>query len=284
MKPEILTPGSRNSFFSGRCAIAVMIKTPRNGISKTRLSPPLLSEEAAEISRCFLRDTSAVIETLMRDDQFAVGVAVYTPVGSEPELAELLPAQFKMLAQRHGDLGSRLSGAAEDLFSLGFSAVCLVDSDSPTLPIENLRAMAATLREAADRMIIGPCTDGGYYLVGMSRLYAKLFEEIDWSTGSVYQQTIRRAKEISLPTVELPVWYDVDDKDSLNRLLSELFPEWSTGMVPQGSPAPNTKEFLLHLLTGESAARVWPLRTPRSPDFAPSSKLREATSDKPTTP
>src|ERR1700751_3461580 len=143
MRPEILTPGSRNSVFSGRCAITIMIKTPRNGFSKTRLSPPLQFEEAAEISRCFLRDTSANIEALMREDQFVVGVAAYTPVGSEPEPAELLPAQFKMLAQRPGDLGSRMSGVTEDLFSRGFSAVCLVDSDSPTLPVENLRTMAA---------------------------------------------------------------------------------------------------------------------------------------------
>lgn len=258
MKPEILTPGSNNSVFSGRCAVAIMIKTPRNGFSKTRLSPPLQSEEAAEISRCFLRDTSAAIEALRRDDPFVVGVAVYTPVGSEPELAELLPAQFKMLAQRHGDLGSRLSAAAGDLFSLGFSAVCLVDSDSPTLPFENLRATAASLRDGADRMVIGPCTDGGYYLVGMSRWHPKLFEEIDWSTSSVYEQTIRRSREINLRTTELPMWYDVDDKDSLNRLFSELFPEWSMEKVSQGAPALNTKEFLHRLLTGESAARVWP--------------------------
>jgi uncharacterized protein len=240
-----------------------MIKTPRNGFSKTRLSPPLQAEEGAEISRCFLRDTSAAIEALMGDDPFVVGVAVYTPVGSEPELAELLPAQFKMLAQRHGDLGSRLSGAAEDLFSLGSSAVCLVDSDSPTLPLENLRAMAASLKEGADRVVIGPCTDGGYYLVGTNRWHPKLFEEIDWSTSSVYEQTIRRSKEINLRTIELPVWYDVDDKDSLNRLLSELFPEWSRDKVPQGAPALNTKKFLHCLLTGENADRVWPLMAAR---------------------
>jgi hypothetical protein len=258
MKSEILTPGSNNSVFSGRCAVAIMIKTPRNGFSKTRLSPPLQSEEATEISRCFLRDTSAAIAALMRDDRFVVGVAAYTPIGTEPELAELLPAEFKMLAQRHGDLGSRLSGVAEDLFSLGFSAVCMVDSDSPTLPLKNLRATAATLKEGTDRMVIGPCTDGGYYLLGMSRCYANLFEEIDWSTSSVYRQTISRSKEIGLPMVELPVWYDVDDEDSLNRLLSELFPEWSMEKVPQGAPAPNTKEFLRRLLTRESAGRVWP--------------------------
>jgi uncharacterized protein len=170
-----------------------------------------------------------------------------------------------MLAQRDGDLGSRLSGAAEDLFSLGFSAVCLVDSDSPTLPLEHLQAMAAALKNGTDRMVIGPCTDGGYYLLGMGRLHARLFEEIDWSTSSAYQQTLGRSKEIDLPAVELPVWYDVDDRLSLNRLFSELFPEQSLDKVPKGSPAPNTKEFLQHLLTGESAARVWPTMATRPP-------------------
>ena len=257
MNPEILTPGSKNSVFSGRCAIAIMIKTPRDGFSKTRLSPPLESEEAAELSRCFLRDTSAAISALARHDPLVVGFAVYTPVGSEPELKGLLPTQFQMLAQRDGDLGLRFSGAAEDLFSLGFSAICLVDSDSPTLPLANLQAMAASLKNGTDRMVIGACTDGGYYLLGMRRLHARLFEEIDWSTSSVYQQTLGRSKEINLPAVELPVWYDVDDQLSLNRLFSELFPEQSMEKVPQGSPAPNTKEFLQHLLTGESAARVW---------------------------
>jgi uncharacterized protein len=187
-----------------------------------------------------------------------VGIAAYTPIGSEPELVELLPAEFKMLAQRPGDLGARLSGVTEDLFSLGFSAVCLVGSDSPTLPVANLRAAAATLKEGTDRIVIGPSTDGGYYLIGMSRCYTELFDEVDWSTSSVYQQTISKAKEIKLPLAELPLWYDVDDKDSLNRLLSELFPEWAMEKVSQGAPALNTKEFLQRLLVGESVARVWP--------------------------
>jgi uncharacterized protein len=256
MRPEILTPGSGNSAFSGRCAIAVVTKTPRRGFSKTRLSPPLQSEEATEISRCFLRDTSAAIEALMCEDQFVAGVAAYTPVGSEPELEELVPASFKMLAQRHGDLGSRLSGVTEDLFSLGFSAVCLIGSDSPTLPLENLRVMAATLKLGENQMVIGPSIDGGYYLLAVNRPHPKLFEEIDWSTRNVYQQTICRSKEINVPTVEVPVWYDVDDKDSLNRLLSELFPERSAEKVPRGSPAPKTHAFLSRLLTGESVPRV----------------------------
>jgi uncharacterized protein len=243
--------------------MGVMIKTPRNGFSKTRLSPPLSTEEAASISRCFLKDTSAAIEALSQEDPFVVGVAIYTPVGTEAALAELLPPGFKMIAQRTGGFGTRLLGATEDLFSVGFSAVCLIDSDSPTLPFHCLRDLSTFLKEPEDRMVIGPCGDGGYYLLGLRHAHTRLFEDINWSTDRVYGETVERSKEINLPVITLPTWYDVDDQLSLNRLLSELFPESANEAVPHGSPAPYTKEFLRQILIGEGTSRIWP-QTPLS--------------------
>src|ERR1700722_2505208 len=127
MKAEILTAADRNPALAGKCALGIMIKTPRNGFSKTRLCPPFSLEEAAGISSCFLKDTSSTIEALTRQDPFAVGVALYTPVGSEDQVGQLLPAGFKMLAQQEADFGRRLAGAAEELFSAGFTAVCLIN-------------------------------------------------------------------------------------------------------------------------------------------------------------
>ena len=258
MKLEMLTAARRNPAVTGRCAMGIMMKTPRNGFSKTRLSPPLSPEEAAGISRCFLKDTSVVIEALSRQDPFVAGVAIYTPVGSEGDLGELLPPGFKMIAQREGDFGTRLSGAAEDLFSVGFSAVCLIGSDSPTLPFHYLQDLATFLKEPKDRMVIGPCWDGGYYLLGLRDAHTRLFENITWSTDRVYGETIERSKEINLPAVTLPVWYDVDDQFSLNRLLSELFPERANEAFLQGSAALYTKEFLRQILAREGTGRIWP--------------------------
>ena len=238
--------------------MGIMMKTPRNGFSKTRLSPPLSSEEAANISRRFLKDIGAAIEALSHEDPFVVGVAIYTPVGTEATLGELLPPGFKMIAQREGGFGTRLLGATEDLFSAGFSAVCLIGSDSPTLPSHCLRDVSTFLKEPIDRMVIGPCRDGGYYLLGLRHAHTCLFENITWSTDRVYGETVERSKEINLPAITLPGWYDVDDQPSLNRLLSELFPERATKRVPQGSPAPYTKEFLHQILTREGTSRIWP--------------------------
>jgi len=95
MKLEMLTSARRNPAVTDKCAMGIVIKAPRAGFSKTRLSPPLSQEEAASISRCFLKDTTAVIDALSHEDPFVVGVAIYTPVGSEADFAELLPRSFK---------------------------------------------------------------------------------------------------------------------------------------------------------------------------------------------
>jgi uncharacterized protein len=258
MKLEILTSGRRNLAVADKCAMGIMIKTPRAGFSKTRLSPPLSKEEAANISRCFLKDTTAAIDALSQMDPFVAGIAIYTPVGSEAGFAELLPPSFKIIAQREGGLGARLLGAIEDLFSIGFSAVCLIDSDSPTLPFHYLRNLSTLLKEPKDRMVIGPSLDGGYYALGLRRAHPRIFEDVSWSTDRVYAQTVERSKEINLPTITLPAWYDVDDCISLNHLLSELFPERANEAVLQGSPALYTKEFLRQILAGEGTDRIWP--------------------------
>ena len=163
-----------------------------------------------------------------------------------------------MIAQREAGFGTRLLGAAQDLFSVGFAAVCLVNSDSPTLPFHYLQDLAIFLKEPKDRLVIGPSLDGGYYALGLRRAHPRIFEDVSWSTDRVYAQTVERSKEINLPTITLPSWYDVDDQISLNRLLSELFPERANEAVPQGSPAPYTKEFLRQILVGEGTGRIWP--------------------------
>jgi uncharacterized protein len=258
MKLETLISARPNPAVTGKCAMGVMMKTPRNGFSKTRLSPPLSSEEAASISRCFLKDTSAAIDALSQEDPFVVGVAIYTPVGSEATLAELLPPGFKMIAQREGGFGTRLLGATEELFSVGFSAVCLIGSDSPTLPFHCLRDVSTFLKGPKDQLVIGPCKDGGYYLLGLRHAHRRLFEDITWNTDRVYRETLERSKEINLPAITLPAWFDVDDQLSLNRLLSELFPEHANEAVPEGSPARYTKEFLRQILVEEGTGRIWP--------------------------
>ena len=244
----------------GACALAMMIKAPRPGASKTRLSPPLSPEECAAISTCFLRDTTANIGHLARGHAPggggapAAGVAVYTPTGMEAAFDGLLPEGFVLVAQREEGFGGRLLGAVEDLLALGYGAVCLIDSDSPTLPASALAAAVEALAMPGDRVVLGPSEDGGYYLIGVKQAHQRLFEDITWSTEHVTPETLQRAAELGLEVVQLPTWYDVDDAPTLRALCGELF----AGTRPDGFPAPQTRAFLSALIEREGRARIWP--------------------------
>lgn len=261
----MLDPQAPSSVTQGTCALAVMIKAPRAGASKTRLVPPLTPTEAAALSVCFLRDTTASIADVTRDVR-AAGVAVYTPVGAEAAFAGLLPAAFSLLAQRGEAFGDRLLYAAEDLLAVGYESLCLIDSDSPTLPPQLLAAAVNALSRPGDRVVLGPSDDGGYYLIGLKRAHRHLFADVAWSTAKVCAQTVKRAIEIELAVTTLPLWYDVDDAATLGRLCTELFADdnragrdGSAGYV-----APHTRDYLARLIETEGRGRIWPSQAARA--------------------
>ena len=224
------------------CALAVMTKAPRAGHVKTRLVPPLSAQEAAELNICFLRDTADAIAKACSST--VRGVAVYTPVGAESAYDEILPQQFELLPQRGDGFGDRLAFAVEDLFQCGFSSVCLIDSDSPTVSGEIYANATKHLSQSEERVVLGPSDDGGYYLIGLKRHRPELFERIDWSTERVLEQTKARAHELKLEISLLPTGYDVDDAATLQRLREELLSDQSPADI-----APHSRKFLAELGT-----------------------------------
>ena len=244
----------------GTCALAVMIKAPRAGTSKTRLVPPLTSKEAAALSVCFFRDTVANIESVTASGA-ADGVSVYTPAVAEGVIDALTPARFGLLAQRGDGFGERLQHAAEDLLNVGYQSLCLIDSDSPTLPRRLLVAAIEALSTPGDRVVLGAADDGGYYLIGLKRIHPRLFSDIDWSTAQVLEQTIERAAEINLEVEVLPSWYDVDCATTLRRLCEEMFATNGDHAKEYGLDryrAPHTETFLRRLIATEGRERIWP--------------------------
>jgi len=229
------------------CALAVMAKAPRPGRVKTRLSPPLTLEQTAALNVRFLRDTTENLATIPG----AAGLISYTPVGDEGMFAGLLPETFALVAQRGDGFGERLLAAAEDILAIGYGAVCLIDSDSPTVPAGAFYLAVEALARAGDRVVIGPSHDGGYYLIGMKRAHVAPFERITWSTASVYEETLERCREVGIEVVTLPMWYDVDDAATLEMLEDELLrgiePEFA---ATRGYGAPHTREFLTTLTRG----------------------------------
>lgn len=243
-----------------RCALALMAKVPFAGEVKTRLTPPLTPEEAAKLSMCFLRDMTMNLGDLNGHGREAL--VLYTPADAQKLLRGLVPIGFRLLAQRGETLGERLINAAAELLSDGFDSVCLINSDSPTLPGEILMTAASLLAQEGDRVVLGPSQDGGYYLIGLKRPHAYLFERIAWSTADVLAHTIERAAEIELPVDLLPVWYDVDDAATL-RLLCQEFSLLSDGRDGRaqfggGFEALHTRNYLAGLIAKDSDERFIP--------------------------
>jgi hypothetical protein len=221
-----------------------MAKASVAGTVKTRLVPPLTHEEAAELNTCCLRDVGANIVAAARQVPIQ-GFAAYYPLGSEPFFDDVLPVGFKLLSPRERTLGRSLFHAARDLFAAGYSSVCLVNADSPTLPTQFLVETVLRLQESGDRVVLGPAADGGYYLIGLKQFHRRLFEEIDWSTERVFRQTLARAGEIRVTVAPLPEWYDVDDEATWEMLTREIGPCRSAAHpYLNGYRAPSTAAFL----------------------------------------
>lgn len=240
----ILDPAYPIPALSHLCALAVMAKAPRPGRVKTRLSPPLTLDQASAMNISFLRDTAENLASI----PYSAGLISYTPVGDEALFAGLLPQSFALVAQRGDTFGERLLAAAQDILAIGYGSVCLIDSDSPTVPAAAFESAVEALAEPGDRIVVGPSHDGGYYLIGMKRPHPEPFERIAWSTASVFAETMDRCHEAGIEVVTLPVWYDIDDAETLNLLTGELIEGMRPGFTSlAGYRAPHTREYLIEL-------------------------------------
>ena len=221
-----------------------MAKAPRAGKVKTRLSPPLTLEQSAALNICFLKDTTRNIADVAATSA-AVGLVCYTPVGDEELFNDLLPEGFALIPQRGDTFGERLQAASEDILACGFGAVCLIDSDSPTVPARAFHQAVELLNRPGDRIVLGGSNDGGYYLIGLKASHEEVFTGIHWSTPTVYAETVSAIREANIELADLPIWYDVDDGETLDLLRDELLGEMTPPFANvQGYPAPHSREFL----------------------------------------
>lgn len=198
-------------------AVSIMAKAPRAGEVKTRLCPPLSTSEAAELYRCFLLDKIEQVGELKK----ASPAIAYTPDEGRTFFEEFAPG-FVLLPQRGPDLGFRLANNFDQLLATGYQGALTIDSDTPTLPTHFLEQALDLIATPHLDLVLGPSDDGGYYLIGLRKLYRELFEGMAWSTAEVVPETIRRAEAKGLKVATLPLWFDVDTGEDLERLKASL--------------------------------------------------------------
>jgi hypothetical protein len=207
------------------CGIAFMAKASAPGRAKTRLVPPLSFDEAAALNTAFLQDVADNVLLAARYSAPRGGIAgyaAYGPPGSEAFFRDTLPAAIGLIEAWRPNFGDCLFHTVEALFTRGHAGAVVLNSDSPTLPTALLVEAAEALALPGDRAVLGPSSDGGYYLLGLKAAHRRMFEDVAWSTERVAEQTLQRAREIGLTVHRLPVWYDVDDVGGLRRLHAEL--------------------------------------------------------------
>jgi rSAM/selenodomain-associated transferase 1 len=200
-------------------ALFIMARRPAAGATKTRLCPPLSPAEAAALYACFLADVIDRVRAAGQVAGLVPGIA-FTPPDATAHFAALAPG-FELTPQIGATLGERLDGVLSGALARGYAQVAAVNSDSPSLPAAYLAQAFAALDNPAVDVALGPCDDGGYYLIGWKRPHPALVRDVAMSAADTLAQTLAVAKREGLRVALLPPWYDVDAPADLARLAAD---------------------------------------------------------------
>jgi rSAM/selenodomain-associated transferase 2/rSAM/selenodomain-associated transferase 1 len=204
-------------YFGRRAAgVVMMARAPWTG-GKTRLGVAADEGERTDLRHALFLDTLDAVISVADVEH----IVACEPAHECERLRQLVGPAVDVIAQRGDDLGRRMAHVFEDSFRLGVASVVVVGSDLPDLPSRLIREALDALRGREDRVVIGPASDGGYYLIGLNRPHPTLFDRIDWSTARVLAQTREAANALGLQVQLLDEWTDVDDAADLNRLMRD---------------------------------------------------------------
>jgi len=191
--------------------LGIFVKQPVAGAVKTRLAREIGDERAAELYAVFLNATVA-----QHRHTAERRVLCFAPREAEAFFQSLSQGDYELWPQPEADLGERMRAFFAEHLRREDDRVVVIGSDSPTLPLEFVEQAFHLLGER--ECVIGPATDGGYYLLGLRGRLLPLFQEMSWSNDRVLEQTIDRLETAGCVPALLPVWYDVDTADDLRFL------------------------------------------------------------------
>ena len=195
--------------------LLLFVKLPIKGQVKTRLATRMDGDFEVELYKCFVEDIISLVDNL----NVHLELCFYPP-HTRVNFSKWLGGQYCFTPQVGDNLGQRLKNAFDGAFKKQFSKVVVIGSDSPDLPAHYLTESFEAL-EAHDT-VIGPANDGGYYLIGFSKegFIPEVFDNISWSTDSVFEQSISILKQYRRKVYHLPLWHDVDTIEDLKSLVS----------------------------------------------------------------
>ncbi|MFN0158013.1 MAG: TIGR04282 family arsenosugar biosynthesis glycosyltransferase [Bacteroidota bacterium] len=187
-------------------ALIIFAKLPRAGHVKTRLGKAIGMSAAAEIYKLFAEHAFTLGRQLLKKE---IKVYVfYDPPASVDEVRTWVGPLFRLIPQEGTTLGDRMRRAFEYTFATGSSRTIIIGTDVPELDLLTLES--AFVRLGKDDVVVGPSSDGGYYLLGMNAPTKELFDGVHWSSESVFHETIERLHRLNLSFAELAELADID--------------------------------------------------------------------------
>jgi uncharacterized protein len=191
-----------------------MAKAARPGHVKTRLADSLSPEEIIELYKCLIEDTVQLARSVTTD-----ALAIVCPFSDVADLSSWLSG-IEIVAQEGKGLAAGLVSAFRVFIGRGYRHVVALDGDSPQVPCQTLE-QAFLFLDSSD-LVIGPTTDGGYYLVGANALETTLFDHYRMGTGRALDSLLATARMLNLGVALTETAYDVDEPGDLARLSREL--------------------------------------------------------------
>ena len=195
-------------------AVILFARDPILGQVKTRLSPALDDETILKLYTCFVEDS---LEKIRQVDNAKCFVGI-SPDNRSGFFEGIDIFGVSLFAQRGKDLGDKMRQAFVDRFAEGYKKVVIIGSDSPSLPVSYINKALASEKD----LVLGPSTDGGYYLIAMSGKVSEVFSGVAWGTKHVLDETLKKIKGERASLELLPIWYDVDSPDDLKFLNTHL--------------------------------------------------------------
>ena len=202
-------------------AIICFTRVPVAGKTKTRLMPRLSGDDCAGLHGAFLKDLACVYR-LVEAELFVA----YAPDGPWQELMSIFPQAKEYFPQSGDSLGERMDAALKHVFSLGFDACVLTGADLPLLTADHVNQAFAAL-ERSD-VVLGPTSDGGYYLVGAKEPSPFLFAGQSYGSGSVFDNTAAAAAAAGKSFSAIKACDDVDTPEDLEKLKQLVPPQSHT--------------------------------------------------------
>jgi uncharacterized protein len=195
--------------------LGIFAKWPAPGRVKTRLGAATSPAWAAQVAGAFLRDTLERTKAVA-----ARRLLAFEPADARDDFAALTNGTVELTPQGAGDLGGRMRAFFDVAFADGAERVAVIGTDSPTMPLERIEQTWQRLSEVD--VVLGPATDGGYYLLGCARNTPHIFDGISWSGDRVLAETVERIERAGLRLALLEPWYDVDTLADWNMLRGHL--------------------------------------------------------------